>query len=109
MARRSSILLIVCSPARSVRSRPEVDSELRQLRERARDADHLGTEVNRHRAGLHPDDPADAVGVVRDELADLELLDDRLGVGLEGAAGKVSTPYGWSCHHCKYAPSMVEQ
>src|SRR3954453_10332646 len=104
MARRSFILLIVCSlgraygrrrvfagphrrtaidlsspTARAARgSRPEADSELRKLGEGACDAYHLRAEVNRHRARLDPDDPTDPVGVVRDQLAELELFDDRL-------------------------------
>ena len=62
--------------------------------ERARDAHCLRSEVDRDGVRLHPDDATHAVRVVIDQVAAFELLDDRLGVGPEGAVGEMSPPCG---------------
>jgi hypothetical protein len=78
--------------------------EERHLVKGARDAHSQRAEVDRDRVRFHPDDATHAVLVVIDQVAAIELLDDRLGVRLEGAAGEISTPCGQGCHYCQYAP-----
>ena len=72
----------------------------------ARDAHRLRAEVDRDRARFRPDDATHAVRVVIDQVAALELLDDRLGVRLEGAVGEMSPPRGRGCNYCQYVPLM---
>jgi hypothetical protein len=71
----------------------------------ARNAHRQRAEVDRDRVRFRPDDATHAVLVVIDQVAAFELLDDRLGVRLEGAAGETSTPCGQGCHYYQYAPS----
>src|SRR5512145_2068112 len=73
----------------------------------ARDAHRLRAEVDRDRARFRPDDATHAVRVVIDQVAALELLDDRLGVRLERAVGEMSPPRGRGCHYCQYVPLMA--
>lgn len=65
----------------------------------ARDAHRQHAEVDRDRVRFRFDDATHAVLVVVDQVAAFELLDDRLGVRLEGAAGEMSTPCGQGCHY----------
>lgn len=66
--------------------------QLGQLVERTRDPHRALAEVDRHCVVLRPDDTAHAVGVVRNQVTTFERLDDRLGIGLEGAAGEMAPP-----------------
>ena len=67
--------------------------QLRELVERAADADLVGTEVDRHELALHHDHAAEAVLVVGDPILNSKALDLRSGiVVVEGTAGKNSPP-----------------
>lgn len=84
--------------------------QLRHLAERARDANGLTAEVDRHRARLRTDDATNSVRVVRDQVVARKLLDCRLGIGLEGATGEMTTPGPGCCCHCfQYAPRVAAQ
>lgn len=80
-------------------------SELLHPAKWAGDADLLSAEVDRNGSLVGPDHPTQAVGVVRDPVADVELVHRELGLALEGAGGERS-PYvaGSGCHHCQYVP-----
>ena len=61
------------------------------LAERAGDAHRQRPEVDCHCRHFHVDDATHPVGVVGHEIVDRELLDDRLGIRLEGARGQVAS------------------
>jgi hypothetical protein len=71
-----------------------LELQLGHLVERARDADGAVAEADGHSGHFGADDAAETVGVVRDQVTALELLDDRLGVRLERAAGEMAPPRG---------------
>ncbi|GAB7003698.1 hypothetical protein JCM18899A_11690 [Nocardioides sp. AN3] len=74
---------------------PLVDRlQLGHLGERARQSDRLGAEVDDHRARLLLHDVTHPIGVMAHEITQRILLDDRLRIGPEGAAGKVSPRTG---------------
>ena len=72
------------------------------------DADRSVAEVHRHRRALLSHHASEPVGLVADPVVELELVDLRLGLRLEGTAGKVAPrSTGSSCHHRQYALSMA--
>ena len=66
--------------------------ELGHLLEGTLDAHRVRPEVDGHPARIGPRHATQPVRVVGNQVLDFEVLDDRLGIWREGAAGEVSTP-----------------